>query len=121
MARPISIPRLGWTMEEGTFGGWLKADGEPVRAGEELFVVESDKANEPVQALDEGVLRIAPGGPKAGDAVRVGQVIGYLVAEGEAVPVEAPAPTRAPEKEPSLPAAEGAPARPARRPGRPAV
>src|SRR5919204_1583398 len=94
VARPVSIPRLGWTMEEGTFGGWLKADGEPVRVGEELFVLESDKANEPVQALDEGVLRIAPGGPKAGDGVRVGQGIGYLVAEGEALPVEAPAAPR---------------------------
>ena len=37
MAIPITIPRLGWNMEEGIFLGWLKADGEPVRAGEMLF------------------------------------------------------------------------------------
>ena len=32
----ITVPRLGWTMDEGVFAGWLKADGDPVRAGESL-------------------------------------------------------------------------------------
>src|SRR5947199_1884412 len=94
MARPVSIPRLGWTMEEGTFGGWLKADGEPVRAGEDLFVLESDKGNEPVQALDDGTLYIPPGGPRAGDPVAVGQVIGHLLAEGEPPPAPHGEPAR---------------------------
>src|SRR5437763_318924 len=30
----IVIPRLGWNMDEGVFVGWLKQDGEAVRAGE---------------------------------------------------------------------------------------
>ena len=30
MAVPITIPRLGWNMEEGTFGGWLKNNGDEV-------------------------------------------------------------------------------------------
>ena len=29
----IVLPRLGWTMDEGTFLGWLKRDGEAVTAG----------------------------------------------------------------------------------------
>src|SRR6516165_8612953 len=94
MAKEITVPRLGWTMEEGTFGGWLKADGDGVREGDELFVLESDKASEAVAALDAGVLRIAPDGPRPGDVVKVGQRLGYLVAPGEAVPhanVTAPA------------------------------
>ena len=40
MAHPIQIPRLGWSMEEGVFVEWLKADGESMEAGEILFVLE---------------------------------------------------------------------------------
>ena len=32
MAIPITIPRLGWNMDEGVFAGWLKQDGESIRA-----------------------------------------------------------------------------------------
>jgi pyruvate dehydrogenase E2 component (dihydrolipoamide acetyltransferase) len=91
MAHEITVPRLGWTMEEGTFGGWLKADGEGVREGDELFVLESDKASESVAALDSGILRIPAGGPSQGDVVKVGQRLGYLVAPGEATPSGEPA------------------------------
>src|SRR5207244_5005321 len=84
-------PRL--TDEEGTVGGWLKADGDSVREGDELFVLESDKASEAVTALDGGILRIPGDGPRQGDVVKVGQRLGYLVAPGEALP---PAPVEAP-------------------------
>jgi pyruvate dehydrogenase E2 component (dihydrolipoamide acetyltransferase) len=94
MAQEITVPRLGWTMEEGTFGGWLKADGDSVREGDELFLLESDKATEAVTALDAGILRFIAGGPRQGDVVKVGQRLGYLVAPGEEPPaaqVAAPA------------------------------
>ncbi len=88
MAREITVPRLGWTMEEGTFGGWLKTDGDAVREGDELFLLESDKATEAVTALDAGVLRIPSGGSRKGDLVTVGQCLGYLVEAGETMPSE---------------------------------
>ena len=44
MAIEITVPRLGWTMEEGTFLGWLKQEGDYVRAGEPLFTLEGEKA-----------------------------------------------------------------------------
>ncbi len=99
MAQEITVPRLGWTMEEGTFGGWLKADGDAVREGDELFVLESDKASEAVTALDAGILRIAAGGPRQGDVVKVGQRLGYVVAPGEATPSEQAAAPAAVAKE----------------------
>jgi pyruvate dehydrogenase E2 component (dihydrolipoamide acetyltransferase) len=84
MAVPVTVPRLGWSMEEGTFLQWLKEDGACVRAGETLFVLEGDKAAEEVEALDAGILRLAPDGPRPGDRVKVGDVIAHLAVEGEA-------------------------------------
>ena len=82
MAIPIIIPRLGWSMEEGVFLGWLKQDGEPIRAGESIFRLESEKAAEDIECLDTGIVRIALTGPKDGDTVAVGLVIGHLVQAG---------------------------------------
>jgi pyruvate dehydrogenase E2 component (dihydrolipoamide acetyltransferase) len=87
VAIEITVPRLGWSMEEGTFIEWRKADGDRIAPGDTLFVLESEKAAEEIESLDEGVLRIPVDGPKSGDKVLVGQVLAYLVAEGEAAPV----------------------------------
>lgn len=83
MPIPITIPRLGWNMEEGVFGGWLKKDGDEVRAGEVVFTLESEKATEEIESLDSGTLHFASDSPKAGDPVIVGAVIGYLLQPGE--------------------------------------
>jgi len=81
----ITIPRLGWSMEEANFISWLKKEGETVKSGEPLFSMESEKAAQDIEAVDTGILRIPPTGPKAGDVVKVGQVIGYLHAKDEAL------------------------------------
>jgi pyruvate dehydrogenase E2 component (dihydrolipoamide acetyltransferase) len=83
MAVEITIPRLGWNMEEGVFVGWLKQDGEAVKPGDALFTLEGEKATEEIECLDKGLLRIAPGGPAAGDKIAVGAVIGYVTAADE--------------------------------------
>ena len=38
------MPKLGQTMEQGTITEWLVAEGQPVRRGQPLFKIESDKA-----------------------------------------------------------------------------
>jgi pyruvate dehydrogenase E2 component (dihydrolipoamide acetyltransferase) len=88
MAIAITIPRLGWNMEQGIFLGWLKSDGESIRAGEPLFTLEGDKATEDVEANDGGILRIAAAAPRAGEQVAVGAVIGYLLGAGDEMPAE---------------------------------
>lgn len=88
MATEIVMPRLGWTMEEGIFGEWLKKDGEEVKAGDLLFTVESDKATQEVESFESGILRIPPDGPKTGDVIPVGGRMGYIVKPGEAAPFE---------------------------------
>jgi pyruvate dehydrogenase E2 component (dihydrolipoamide acetyltransferase) len=78
MAIDITVPRLGWNMDEGVFVAWIKNDGDLVQAGEPLFSLETDKAVQEVESFDSGRLRIAPTAPKPGETVAVGTVIGSL-------------------------------------------
>ena len=98
VAVPVTVPRLGWSMEEGTFVEWLKREGDMIRPGDALFVLEGEKAAEDIAAIDPGVLHLTPEGPKPGDTVKVGQVIAYLAAEGEAAPQGRATETAAPAK-----------------------
>jgi pyruvate dehydrogenase E2 component (dihydrolipoamide acetyltransferase) len=82
----VTIPRLGWNMEEGTFMGWLKRDGDRVVAGEPLFSLEGDKATQEIESLDSGILFIPPDAPQEGEKVAVGALIGYLLVPGEGEP-----------------------------------
>jgi len=86
----ITIPRLGWSMDEGTFGEWLKSDGDFVEAGDALFTLESEKALQEVESIDEGYLHIVPDGPQEGDTVTVGALLGWLLAEGQSPPTVQP-------------------------------
>ena len=87
MAIAITIPRLGWNMDQGVFVGWLRKDGETVRAGDPLFTLEGEKAAQDIEANEPGILRIAPTAPAAGEVVAVGTLIGYLLAAGESEPI----------------------------------
>ena len=88
MAFEILMPRLGWSMEEGVFGAWLKQDGETVHAGDLIFTVESDKATQEVEVFDNGVLRIPPDAPQPGETILVGKLLAYITQPGEAAPFE---------------------------------
>jgi pyruvate dehydrogenase E2 component (dihydrolipoamide acetyltransferase) len=103
MAVDITIPRLGWSMDEGAFVQWLKRDGEYVHEGDVLFELESDKSTQAVESFDSGVLRIPADGPQPGDIVKVGQRLGYLCKKGERAPFEN---ARA-EETPAHPGSEG--------------
>ncbi len=86
MAVAITIPRLGWNMDQGVFVGWLKGPGDPVQAGEPLFTLEGEKAAQDVESIESGTLHIAADAPQAGAIVAVGVVIGHLLAPGESAP-----------------------------------
>jgi len=105
MAAEVVIPRLGWSMEEGTFGEWLKADGAVIRTGDPLFVLEGEKSAQDIEAVDAGVLRIPVGSPRAGDTVKVGQVVAWICGPEEACPPLPPVGTPA---KPSATAAQPA-------------
>jgi pyruvate dehydrogenase E2 component (dihydrolipoamide acetyltransferase) len=52
----IVLPNLGFGMEEGRVLAWLKAPGDPVRKGETVAEIESDKATVELEAVVDGVL-----------------------------------------------------------------
>ena len=86
MPIPITIPRLGWNMETGTFIEWLKLDGDTVRPGDRLYRLEGEKSVEEIESFDGGVLFIPPNAPRPGDSVLVGATLGFLLQAGEAKP-----------------------------------
>jgi pyruvate dehydrogenase E2 component (dihydrolipoamide acetyltransferase) len=53
----IEMPALSSTMREGTVVTWYKREGDPVKKGEALFEVETDKVNVDVESFVTGFLR----------------------------------------------------------------
>jgi len=78
------MPALSPTMTEGKIARWLKSEGEPVRAGDVLAEIETDKATMEVEAIDEGVLsRIVI--PEGTEHVPINTPIAVISANGEEV------------------------------------
>jgi pyruvate dehydrogenase E2 component (dihydrolipoamide acetyltransferase) len=119
MAFPVILPKQGWSMDEARFVAWLKKPGDTVQAGEPLFSVETDKAIQEIEALDAGILHLLPKGPQEGDMIKIGDLIGYLLAPGESAPAAASVPSvpavpaAAAPAAPAAPVAAAAPAAPA--------
>ncbi|MCP4357605.1 MAG: 2-oxo acid dehydrogenase subunit E2 [Chloroflexi bacterium] len=109
MAEFIKMPTLGFDMEEGTMGTWLKNVGEPVAKGDVLAEIESDKVTQELQARTEGILLAIF--TRSGDLIPVGANLGIIGAKGEdisAMTAEAGGNSNSPtpvEPEPTLAAA----------------
>ena len=76
MATEIILPKLGFSMNEGTLAEWLVADGGAVTAGEPLFALESDKSTQEVEAPTSGTLKILK---QPGETYEVGTVLGEIL------------------------------------------
>jgi len=87
MAREVVMPQLGLSMDSGRIARWLRQSGDRVEAGDVLLEVESDKATVEVEAIASGILHIVQGA-EGGIDIAVGEVIAYLLAEGEEPPVD---------------------------------
>src|SRR5271166_3700957 len=86
MAFSVVMPALEMAQETGKLIAWRKKEGDRVVKGEPLLEIETDKAVVEVEAPADGLLA----GIRAaeGAEVPVGQTIAWIVAPGEAVPVE---------------------------------
>ena len=75
MATEVLLPKLGFSMNEGTLSEWLFGDGEHVTQGEALYLLESDKSTNEVEAPATGILRVLK---EEGASYEVGTVLGYI-------------------------------------------
>lgn len=86
MAFSVVMPALEMAQETGKLIAWRKQEGDRVTKGEPLLEIETDKAVVEVEAPADGIL--AGITATAGADIPVGQTIAWIVAPGEAPPVE---------------------------------
>jgi pyruvate dehydrogenase E2 component (dihydrolipoamide acetyltransferase) len=95
MITKVLMPKLSEAMETGKVIQWLKKEGDPIKGGDVIAEIETDKANVEVEAFGSGILRKILVGP--GGQVPVGEMIGVIgdpaddVSGFSAAPATAPA------------------------------
>ncbi len=57
MAETITMPKLGFDMQEGTLIRWLRSEGESIDKGDVLAEIETDKATVEVELSATGIIR----------------------------------------------------------------
>ncbi len=111
----VVLAKLSPTMEEGTIVKWNKKEGDPIKVGDVLAEIETDKANMEMESQGAGVLRkiLVQAGGKAPIGTLIGVIaepnedIAPLIAK-EGAAAKAAAPAAAPAK---AEAAQPAPAK----------
>jgi pyruvate dehydrogenase E2 component (dihydrolipoamide acetyltransferase) len=102
----IVMPKLGLTMTEGLIVEWRKKEGDPVKKGDILFVLETEKVTFEVEAPEDGALgKILV---KEQETVPVGAVVATLLKPGESAVEITAAPAAAPKAETASPASAAA-------------
>lgn len=56
MKKKVIMPKIGLDMDEGTILTWYKKEGDPVKKGEVLLEIETDKATTDVESALDGTL-----------------------------------------------------------------
>ncbi|MBO0664142.1 acetoin dehydrogenase dihydrolipoyllysine-residue acetyltransferase subunit [Jiella sp. MQZ9-1] len=84
MPTEVILPKVDMDMATGRISRWLVADGDTVAKGAPLFEIETDKAAMEVDAPADGTLRRVK--TDADADIPVGQAVGWIYGDGEAVP-----------------------------------
>ncbi len=127
MITKVVMPKLSDAMETGKVIKWLKKEGDPIKGGDILAEIETDKANVELEAFGSGTLRKiliaegveAPVGDLIGVIAESSEDIGSLLSTAPAPARPAAAPAAAAEPAPAAaaaPAPAPAPAAPAAAP-----
>jgi len=73
---PVTIPKWGIEMQEGTVVGWHVEEGRELTRGDELIDVETDKIINTMEAPSSGVLRRCLA--EKGETLKVGALLGVI-------------------------------------------
>lgn len=76
MSTQVLLPKIGFSMNEGTIAEWLIADGATVEAGQPLYALESDKSVQEIESPASGTLKILA---QAGEVYEVGVVLAEII------------------------------------------
>jgi 2-oxoglutarate dehydrogenase E2 component (dihydrolipoamide succinyltransferase) len=85
MAVEIKVPSVGESVTEAVLAQWFKKDGDTVKKGEALFVLETDKVTLEVEAEASGKLSIQVA---EGETVKIGAVVGAIDTEAAGAATE---------------------------------
>ena len=80
MEEVVLMPRLSDTMTEGVIALWHKKVGDPVKKGEVLAEIETDKATMDLESYKDGTLLYQ--GAKDGEKIAVNQLLCIIGKEG---------------------------------------
>jgi pyruvate dehydrogenase E2 component (dihydrolipoamide acetyltransferase) len=87
MAVEMIMPKVDMDQETGTVVEWQKQNGEEVKEGEIILVIETDKVAIDIESPASGILDGISA--KVGDVVPIGTVIAYILEPGESLPERA--------------------------------
>ena len=99
MKLDITVPSVGESVTQGILSSWLKAAGDRVEEGTDLFELETDKATVTVPAPASGLLAITV---EAGAEVTIGQVVGQVDTNAAAAQPTPPRAASAPASAPAM-------------------
>jgi pyruvate dehydrogenase E2 component (dihydrolipoamide acetyltransferase) len=109
MAEVVYMPKLSDTMTEGVVAAWNKKIGDPVKAGEILAEIETDKATMEFESFYDGVLLHI--GVETGKAAPVNSILAIIGEKGEDITgllAGVPSPATEVSKEPETSKVEAA-------------
>ena len=75
MAHEVFVPKTGIYMDDCHLIEWLVEEGASIRAGEALFLMETNKVEMEIEAGADGIVHH---GAPAGEDYPIGRVIGWI-------------------------------------------
>lgn len=84
MPQSIVMPSMGMYTEEGVLSAWLRPTGARVEIGEAIAEITTEKVTFEIPSSSAGILHHVA---EVGANLRVAELLGYVLAEGETLPV----------------------------------
>ena len=75
MTTQVTLPKIGFSMNEGMLAEWLVEDGAQVSEGQPIYSLESDKSTNEVESPASGTIRILG---QVGETYEVGSVLAEI-------------------------------------------
>lgn len=75
MATDVLLPKIGFSMNEGTIAEWLVENGAQVSEGQALYSLEADKSTNEVESPAAGTITILT---EVGETYEVGTIVARI-------------------------------------------